>query len=107
RADQAENLAGMHFEIELLHRREAAIAFGQAADFEHRRIVVGCVHHERPSCDKAAPRKPPGKNSTTRSATAETMKVASSPVGRKNSPATIRKMGPRARPSTRRRPPTR
>ncbi|MGY2918252.1 hypothetical protein ACVWYP_003882 [Bradyrhizobium sp. USDA 3262] len=34
------------------------------------------------------------------------MKVASSPVGRRNSPATIRKIAPNAAPSTVRRPPS-
>ena len=34
------------------------------------------------------------------------MKVASSPVGLKNSPATIRKIAPSAAPSTVRRPPS-
>src|SRR5580692_1278546 len=106
RPDQAENLAGVNLEVEILHRREAAEAFGQPAHFEHGRIIGDSVHHERPSCDRAAPRKPPGKNSTTRSATAETMKVASSPVGLKNSPATIRKIAPSAAPSTVRRPPS-
>src|ERR1700720_651628 len=106
RADQAENLAGMHMEVEVLHRREAAEAFRQPADFEDWRVVGGRIHYWRPSCDRAAPRKPPGKNSTTSNATAETMKVASSPVGRKNSPATIRKIAPSAAPSTVRRPPS-
>src|SRR6202007_3039701 len=105
-ADQAENLAGAQIKAQILHRGEAAEALGQAADFEHGR-VRGCdVHHERASRDRAAPRKPPGKNSTTRSATAETIKVASSPVGRRNSPATIRKIAPSAAPSTVRRPPS-
>src|SRR6202521_560336 len=106
RADQAENLAGAQIETEVLDRGEAAEALGEAADFENGRIVGGRVHHERASRDRAAPRKPPGKNNTTSNATAETMKVASSPVGRRNSPATIRKMAPSAAPSTVRRPPS-
>src|SRR5579864_1050979 len=106
RADQAQNLATMQIEAEILHRRQTAEAFGKPANFEDRRVIGGCIHYERPSCERAAPRKPPGKNNTTRSATAETMKVASSPVGRKNSPATIRKIAPNAAPSTVRRPPS-
>src|SRR6202042_3856764 len=93
-------------EAQVLHRSEAAEAFGQAADFEHRRVVGGGVHHERASRDRAAPRKPPGKNKITRRATAETMKVASSPVGRRISPATIRKTTPSAAHSTVRRAPS-
>src|SRR6202035_1740067 len=105
RADQAENLARAQIKAEILDRGEAAEALGEAADFENGWVVGGRVHHERASCDRAAPRKPPGKNNTTSSATAETMKVASSPVGRRNSPATIRKIAPSAAPSTVRRPP--
>ena len=106
RADQAEDFAGAQIEIEVLDGGEAAEALGQAADLENRRVVGSRVHHERASRDRAAPRKPPGKNNTTSSATAETMKVASSPVGRRNSPATIRKIAPSAAPSTVRRPPS-
>src|ERR1700732_2006411 len=105
RADQAENLAGAQIETEVLDRGEAAEALGEAADFENGRIVGGRVHHERASRDRAAPRKPPGKNNTTSNATAETMKVASSPVGRRNSPATIRKIAPSGAPSHVRRAP--
>ena len=41
--------------------------------------MLRLIHYERASRDRAAPRNPPGKNRTTSSATAETMKVASSP----------------------------
>src|ERR1700730_2322816 len=105
-ADLSEYLAGAQIETEVFHRGEAAEAFGQVADFEDRYCAVGRVRHERASRDRAAPRKPPGKNRTTSRATAETMKVANSPVGRKNSPATIRKIAPSAAPSTVRRPPS-
>src|ERR1700738_5131845 len=84
RADQTENLAGAHLEAQVLNGGEATEALDQAADFENG-SVIGGVHHERASRDRAAPRKPPGKNRTTSSATAETMNVASSPVGRRNS----------------------
>src|SRR5947209_6047084 len=106
RPDQAKNFAGAELEVEVLDRGQTAEALGQAAHFEHGRLIGRCIHHERASRDSAAPRKPPGKNSTTKSATAETMKVASSPVGLKNSPATIRKIAPSAAPSTVRRPPS-
>src|ERR1700720_4230963 len=105
-ADQSEYLAGAQIEAEVFHGGEAAEAFGQVADFEDRSRAVGCVHHERASRDRAAPRKPPGKNRTTSRATAETMKVANSPVGPRNSPPTIRKIAPSAAPSTVRRPPS-
>src|SRR5262249_17249657 len=106
RPDQAKDLAAMQVEAEILHRRQSTEPLGEAADFEHRLVCGHLVHHERASRDRAAPRKPPGKNNTTRRATAETMKVASSPVGRRNSPATIRKIAPSAAPSTVRRPPS-
>src|SRR5579883_631449 len=95
----------MQIEPEILHRCQTAEALRQPANLEDGGVVGG-IHYERPSCERAAPRKPPGKNRTTRSATAETMKVASSPVGRRNSPATIRKIAPNAAPSTVRRPPS-
>ena len=79
RADQAEDFAGAQIEAQVLDRGQAAEALGQAADFENGRVAGGRIHHERASRDRAAPRKPPGKNRTTSSATAETMKVASSP----------------------------
>src|SRR3979409_1158431 len=104
-AELSEYLAGAQIEAEVFHGGEAAKTFGQVADFEDGSRAVGRVHHERASRDRAAPRKPPGKNRTTSRETAETMKVANSPVGRRNSPATIRKIAPRAAPSTVRRPP--
>src|SRR3984893_4538521 len=105
-ADQAENLARAQIEAEVLHGSEATVALGEAADFENGSVMGGRVHHERASRDRAAPRNPPGENRTTSSATAETMKVASSPGGRRNSPATIRKIAPSAAPRTVRRPPS-
>src|SRR6202035_2912568 len=68
RADQAENLAGAQLELEILDGGEAAEAFGQAADFENR-SVVGGVHYWRAPCDRAAPRRPFGKNRITSNAT--------------------------------------
>src|ERR1700722_16344526 len=106
RADQAENFAGAQFEAEVLDGGETAEPFGQAANFENRSVVVGGVHYCRAPCERAAPRKPFGKNRITSNATVETMKVASSPVGRRNSPATIRKIAASAAPSTVRRPPS-
>src|SRR5260370_1799229 len=111
RPDQAKDLTGMQIETQILDGGKRAEPLGQAADVENGRVCDSLVHHEfihqeRASRDKAAPRKPPGKNSTTSRATAETMNVASSPVGLRNSPATIRKMAPSAAPSTVRRPPS-
>src|SRR6202521_414635 len=105
RADQAENLAGAQIEAQVLDRGEATEALGEAADFENRRVIGG-IHYCRAPCDSAAPRKPLGKNRITSNATVDTMKVASSPVGRRNSPATIRKIAPSAAPRTVRLPPS-
>src|ERR1700751_1875262 len=69
RADQAENFTGAQFEAEVLDGGEAAEAFGQAADFENRSFVAGGVHYWRAPCERAAPRKPLGKNRITSNAT--------------------------------------
>src|ERR1700722_17402379 len=45
RPDQAENLAGMNLQAEIFDRGEAAESFGEAADFQHRRVVGGRVHY--------------------------------------------------------------
>ena len=81
-SDQAEDFAGAQIEGEILDGGQAAEPLGQAADGEDGSSGDGLIHYERASRDRAAPRKPPGKNRTTSRATAETMKVASSPVGR-------------------------
>src|ERR1700731_2640501 len=104
-ADQAEDLAGAQIEVEVLDGGEPAEALGKPADFENR-SVADSIHYCRAPCARADPRKPLGKNKITSSATVETMKVANSPVGRRNSPATIRKIAPSAAPSTVRRPPS-
>src|SRR5690606_26320626 len=109
RADQAEDLAAVKIEAEVLHGGQAAEALGQPAHLQERCGAVrsnGRRRHERAPRASSEPRKPFGKNRMTNSATAETMKVAISPVGRKNSPATIRKMAPSAAPITVRRPPS-
>src|SRR4029079_2028782 len=100
RSDQAEDFAGAELEAEILDGGEAAEPLGQSADGKDGSGGHGLIHHERASRDKAAPRKPPGKNRPTSRAPADTMKVASSPVGLRNSPATIRKIVPSAAPST-------
>src|SRR6185437_2683468 len=105
-SNQPKNFSGAQVEAEILDSGQTAEAFCEFADLENRSIAGSLVHHWRPSCERAAPRKPPGKNRTTSSATAETMKVANSPVGRRNSPATTRKIAPSAAPSTVRRPPS-
>ena len=69
----------VHAEAHVLDRDQAAEALGQALDLEERRAGA----RSRALCPvREQPRKPLGKNRTTSSAMAETMKVASSPVGR-------------------------
>src|SRR6202789_3800375 len=104
RTDQAEDLAGAQIEVEVLDGGEAAEELGQPADLENRN-VADRIHYCRAPCARTDPRKPLGKNRITSSAQVETMNVANSPVGRRNSPATIRKIAPSAAPNTVRRPP--
>ena len=106
RPDQAEDLAGAQIEAQVLDRGQAAEALGQAADFEDRggRRSASITSAPRATGPLRGSRR--GRTARRASATAETMKVASSPVGRRNSPATIRKIAPSAAPSTVRRPPS-
>ena len=100
RAYQAEYFAATQIQAQISDCGETSETLGEATDLENGSGVDRGIHHERASRDRTAPRKPPGKNKTTSSATAETINVASSPVGRRNSPATIRKIAPSAAPST-------
>src|SRR5579862_5671060 len=99
RAYQAEDLAGLNREFQVLDRDQPAEPPGEAAHFEHR----GLAH---PRAPPSMPRKPLGNSRMTRRATTETTRVASSPRGRSASPMTMRKVAPIAAPRTVRRPPS-
>src|ERR1700733_8330047 len=75
RPDQAENFAGSDRKADFLDGVEATEALGQPFDLEMRVRRAHTVSRRR----VIMPRKPPGKRSTTISASAETMKVARSP----------------------------
>src|SRR5579883_1278144 len=103
-ADEAKDLAALDLEADILDRDEAAEALLQPADGEKRRVARRA--HDVSFVRSSMPRNPFGKSSTTTSAIAETMKVASSPIGRRISPMPMRKTAPSTAPRMVRRPPS-
>src|ERR1700734_3673545 len=101
RSDEPENLAGMNREADVLHRREAAEPLLQAIDLERCRAGA----HDASRAPLTMPSSPAGKKRTTKSATADTMKVARSPSGLKLSPSATRNTPPSTAPRMVRRPP--
>jgi len=94
RPDQPQDFSGRDRERHVLDCDQATEPLGQAGDFEQR------AHARR----RNRPRKPPGTNRMTASATPETTNVESWPSGRRISPATMRKTAPMAAPRMVRRP---